>query len=100
MSAPVEIDIPHKLGVAAVRARLDGGVDQLAGLFPGGGYVDKRWNGDTLHFTVSAMGQSVVCRLDCFADNVHAVVDLPPMLALFAERIREAVRDKGTKLLK
>lgn len=100
MAQPVEVDIPHRLGVAGVRQRLDGGVDQLAGMFPGGGHVEKRWAGDTLHFTVSAMGQQVACRLDCQESNVHAVVDLPPMLALFAERIREAVRDKGTKLLK
>ena len=69
-------------------------------MIPGGTLHDKRWDGDTLHFTVSAMGQQVACRLDCQESNVHAVVDLPPMLALFAERIREAVRDKGTKLLK
>lgn len=100
MSKPIEVDIPHKLGRAGVRARLEGGVDKLADLFPGGGHVDKNWQGDTLHFTVSAMGQRVACRLDCFDDRVHALVDLPPMLALFAERIREALQTKGTKLLK
>ena len=100
MSQPVEVDIPRQLGVAGVRARLDGGVDQIAGLFPGGGHVDKRWAGDTLHFTVSAMGQQVACRLDCLPSHVHAAIDLPPMLGMFADRIREAVSDKGTKLLK
>ena len=100
MSAPVELDIPHKLGMAGVRQRLDGGVDQIAGLFPGGGHVTKRWDGDVLHFTVSAMGQQVACRLDCHESHVHAVVNLPPMLGLFAERIREALREKGAKLLK
>ena len=99
MTQPIALDIPHKLGLAGVRDRLDGGVGKLAGMFPGGGHVDKRWEGDTLHFTVSAMGQRVVCRLDCFAERVHAVVDLPPMLALFADRIRTALRDTGTKLL-
>ncbi len=59
MTQPVEVDIPHKLGRAGVRTRIDGGIDKLAGMIPGGTMHDKRWDGDTLHFTISAMGQSV-----------------------------------------
>ena len=53
-----------------------------------------------LGFTVSAMGQQVASRLQVFDNRVHAEVDLPPMLALFASKVREKLAEKGIKLLK
>jgi hypothetical protein len=100
MADPVVVDIPHKLGRAAARARIAGGVGKLAEMVPGGGHVEQRWDGDTLHFSVTGMGQKVACRLDVLDDKVHAEVDLPPMLALFAGKIRDKLAEKGTKLLK
>lgn len=99
MADPITLDIPHKLGREAVRARLAGGVGKLAEMFPGGGHVEQAWEGDVLHFTVSAMGQKVASRLEVYDDRVHAVVDLPPMLALFASKIREKLAQKAPKLL-
>jgi hypothetical protein len=100
MAESVKVDIPHKLGREAARARIAGGVGKLADMIPGGGTVEQRWEGDTLHFGVSAMGQKVACRLDVFDDKVHAEVDLPPMLALFAGKIRDKLAGGATKLLK
>ncbi|WP_448662143.1 polyhydroxyalkanoic acid system family protein [Sphingomonas sp. CJ20] len=99
MADPITLDIPHKLGREAVRARLAGGVGKLAEMFPGGGHVEQSWDGDVLHFTVSAMGQKVASRLEVFEEHVHAVVDLPPMLALFAAKIREKLAREAPKLL-
>lgn len=100
MGEPIRIDIPHKLGRAGARTRLEGGIGKLAGMFPGGGAVEHRWEGDSMHFTVRAMGQTVASRLDVFDDRVHAEVDLPPFLALFADRIREKLARDAPKLLK
>jgi len=99
MAQPVTVDIPHKLGREGARARLAGGVGKIGSMFPGGGTVDERWDGDTLHFTVSAMGQTVASRLEVFEDSVHAEVDLPPMLSLFAGKIREKLLKEAPKLL-
>lgn len=99
MPEPVTVDIPHKLGREAARARIAGGVGKIGSMFPGGGTVEERWEGDTLHFTVSAMGQTVASRLEVFEERVHAVVDLPPMLALFANKIREKLQKEAPKLL-
>ncbi|HEY0622262.1 polyhydroxyalkanoic acid system family protein [Sphingomonas sp.] len=99
MAEPVIVDIPHKLGREGARARLAGGVGKIANMFPGGGTVQESWQGDTLHFTVTAMGQSVASRLEVFDDRVHAEVDLPPMLALFAGKIREKLQKEAPKLL-
>jgi len=100
MADPVKVDIPHKLGRDAARARIAGGVGKLAGMIPGGGTVEHRWEGDTMHFGVSAMGKKVACRLEVFEDRVHAEVDLPPMLALFAGKIRDKLASGATRLLK
>lgn len=99
MPEPITLDIPHKLGRDVAKARIGGGIGKLAGMFPGGGTVDHRWDGDTLHFTVAALGQRVASRLEVFDDKVHAVVDLPPFLALLADKIREKLRRDAPKLL-
>ena len=99
MSTPITVDIPHKLGREAAHARIDGGIGKLADMFPGGGTVTHRWEGETMHFTVSAMGQSIDSRLEVFDTHVHATVDLPPFLSLFADKIREKLNRDGPKLL-
>jgi hypothetical protein len=99
MSDPVVVDIPHKLGREAARARLDKGIGKLADMFPGGAIVDHRWDGDTMDFTLTAMGQRVASRLDVRDDHVHASIDLPPFLALFADKIRAKLAKDGPKLL-
>lgn len=100
MPEPIKVDIPHTLGAAVARTRLEGGMGKLATLFPSGAAVEHRWDGDTLHFTARAMGQTVTSRIDVFATHVHAEVDLPPMLALLAGRVREQLAQIGPKLLK
>ncbi|EZP54641.1 MULTISPECIES: polyhydroxyalkanoic acid system family protein [unclassified Sphingomonas] len=100
MSAPIEVNIPHSLGKAAVRDRLDGGIGKIGRLIPGGAGVEHRWEGDTMHFTVTAMGQAIGCRATVSDSNVHAVVDLPGFLGLFAGKIRDVIQAEGPKLLK
>ena len=100
MADPVVVEIPHRLGRDVARARIAGGMGKLADVVPGGGQVEQRWEGDTLYFSVTAMGQTVASRLDVFENRVRAEVHLPPMLALFAAKVREKLVEKGTKLLK
>ena len=51
-------------------------------------------------FTVQAMGQAIEAEATVFEDKVHAVVNLPGFLALFAGKIQEAIQREGPKLLK
>lgn len=99
MANPVTVDIPHKLGRDSARSRLDGSIGKLADMFPGGGNVTHHWEGDTMVFTVQAMGQSIASRLEVHDAHVHAVIDLPPFLSLFADRIRAKLNKDGPKLL-
>lgn len=99
MTAPIEIDVPHKLGTAAARARISGGFGKLADFVPGGTVTDHRWDGDTLHFTLEGMGQRVSARLDVTDRNVHCTFTLPAILAMFADRIRIKLEKEAPKLL-
>lgn len=100
MPAPITLDIPHSLGIAAAHDRLDRGIGKIGRMIPGGGEVTHSWSGETMTFTVTALGQKIDCAATVFDDKIHAVVDLPPMLGLFAGRIREALGAGLPKLLK
>ena len=100
MSAPIELNIPHQLGKTAVRERLDGGIGKIGRLIPGGAQVEHRWEGDTMHFNVATMGQTIGCRATVSDSNVHAIVDLPGFLGLFAGKIRDVIQQVAPKLLK
>ncbi len=99
MSEPVVVEVPHKLGLAEARRRVDAGIGKLSGWFPGGAEVEHRWDGDVLGFTVAAMGQRIASSLDVRDDRVIATVDLPPFLALFADRIRAKLTKEAPRLL-
>ena len=96
---PVEVDIPHKLGLAGARARVEAGFRQVADTIPGGRVTQHHWDGDSLTFAITALGQQVSSRLDIFETRVHATVDLPPLMALFAEQIRAKLAKEGTLML-
>jgi hypothetical protein len=100
MSAPISLDIPHQLGKAAVRERLDTGIGKIGRMIPGGAKVVHRWDGDTMEFTVETMGQSIKSSATVFDDKVHAVVDLPGFLGLFAGKIRDVIQAEAPKLLR
>ncbi|WCM25203.1 polyhydroxyalkanoic acid system family protein [Sphingomonas sp. QA11] len=100
MNEPISVDIPHKLGLAVARARIEKGIGKLASFVPGGAVTEHRWEGDTLVFTVEAIGQRVASRLDVMETRIHATFDLPPMLRLFAGKIRDKLTESGGKLLK
>lgn len=100
MSAPVEVDLPHKLGRVEARRRVEQGFGKLAGWIPGGKVSEHRWEGDTLSFTVEAMGQRVHARLDVQDALVHARIELPAMLGVFAGQIQAALKANGPKLLR
>lgn len=99
MAQPITVDIPHALGRQGARLRLDGGIGKLADMFPGGGTVAHRWEADTMIFTVQAMGQTIASRIEVHDTHVRAIIDLPPLLSLFAERIKAKLSRDGTKLL-
>jgi putative polyhydroxyalkanoate system protein len=101
MKRPVTVTISHSLGRDAARQRLQGGVgkvrDKLGGL--GMQLVEESWQGDTLHFSVAALGHTVNGRIEVEDALVRVEVLLPWMLAIFAEKLKLGVEKQGQVLL-
>lgn len=100
MSKPLVVTIPHQLGRAGARQRLESGVETLKAKFADKiGSVDERWSGDRLDVDIKAMGQSVSGSLDVGEDQVRVEVQLPWMLAMIAEKARSYIEKEGQLLL-
>lgn len=100
MSRPVSIDIPHKLGVAEARKRIEAGFGQLQQQISGGlAQVEKRWEGDRMTFSAKVIGQAISGRLLVLDDAIKMEIDLPPMLAMIADTIKGRVKKQGQLLL-
>lgn len=99
MSAPVEVDVPHKLGRAEAKKRVERGFGKLAGWIPGGQVSRHSWEGDVLCFTVEALGQTIDARLEVRDAVVRARLELPAMLGMLAGPIQAALKANGPKLL-
>ncbi|WP_380871752.1 polyhydroxyalkanoic acid system family protein [Sphingomonas sp. DBB INV C78] len=100
MAQPIIVDIPHKVGRAEARRRLDKGLGQLTAFVPGGTIVSRQWDGDKLTFVLEALGQRLTSCLEVFDDKVHAIIDLPPILALAAAKVQAGLVERGKKLLR
>ena len=98
----MRVAIPHSLDKDEVRRRLSTRTGELAGFMPGGfAQVDHRWEGeDRMRLSVGALGQTVDALLDVEERQVVMTIDLPPQLGFVAGAIENAIRDKGTKLLR
>lgn len=99
MTQPLVVDIPHKLGAAEARRRMERGVGKIADHIPGGADAETRWEGDRLHLRVTAMGQSVSAHIDIFEAIVRIELLLPAALSFFARPIEAMLKKKGTEML-
>jgi len=100
MSKPVTVNIPHHLGRAEARRRIEQGLGQLTQQLGGGaGMVDHSWAGDRLSFSVAAMGQAVRGFVDVLEDEVRLEVLLPGFLAMLAGKVKGRLQKEGQILL-
>jgi hypothetical protein len=99
MSNPLTVDLPHKLGAAEARRRIERNVGKLADHIPGGAQVGSRWTGDRLDLDIGAMGQQVAARIDIQESVVRLTVTLPPALAFFGGMIEPLIRKQGAAML-
>ena len=100
MQRPIDVDLPHKLGREEARRRLADNIHKLKDHIPGGAsHVESSWTGDRLNLIVHAMGQAVEALIDVEESKVHARIQLPGMLSLFAGPIEAFLKSKGSGLL-
>ncbi len=101
MAKPLTVSIPHQLGIAEARRRLETGLTEMTSKLPGGAAkIDQRWDGDRLIFDAQISGQSITGALEVMADAVRMEIVLPGILGLLAGKIGGRLQDEGQKLLK
>ncbi len=100
MSSPVTLNIPHELGRAEARKRIDEGFGKLAGQL-GSGIADlkQQWDGDRLNFSLRAMGQAITGAVDVGDQAVRLEVLLPGLLGMIAGKIKGKLQSEGKVLL-
>ena len=100
MAAPLTIDIPHQLGRAEARRRIEEGFAKLAKSLPGGGQDRvERWDGDRLTFRVAVMGQTLSGVIDVGDAVVKMEIELPGALGLLANALKGKLKKSGQALL-
>jgi putative polyhydroxyalkanoate system protein len=99
-ATPITISIPHQLGRAEARRRIEGGLDQLTGQIPGGlGLRSPQWEGDRLTFGIQAMGQTAQGAVEVFDATVTIEIELPGMLGMLAGHLKGSLQRAGQLLL-
>ena len=99
MSTPVTVSIPHQLGRAEARRRIEAGFVNISRQLPGsGGTCGQRWDGDRLTFSVAALGQSISGVIDVFDAAVAIQIELPGVLGMIANGLEARLRN-ATQLL-
>jgi hypothetical protein len=100
MSKPVVVNIPHDLGRAEARRRLETGFGRIREQIGGKAVAfEERWEGERLHFKAGAFGQKVSGRVEVLEESVRIEVDLPWILASIAEKLQGRLKSAGTLLL-
>ena len=100
MATSITISIPHQLGRAEARRRIEAGVAKIVHLLPGsGGAFNERWDGDRLSFDVAAMGQTVAGVVTVLDAAVTMEIELPGFLGILASGLKDRLRTVGQLLL-
>ena len=102
MAKTVSINIPHQLGAAEARRRLEQGLSQLAGQIPGGdaSRFSQSWAGDVLTFSAVAMGQTINGVVQVLEDHARLDLSLPGLLGMVAGKIKDELTRRGQLLLR
>jgi Putative polyhydroxyalkanoic acid system protein (PHA_gran_rgn) len=96
---PLIVDIPHKLGAAEAKRRLETGAGSFTNFLPAGSTVQQSWAGDTLNLMMAAFGQEVRAGIEVQQALVRVSLVLPPALGFLRQAIEAGIRQGGTELL-
>jgi hypothetical protein len=100
MATPISITIPHQLGRAEARRRIEAGFANILRQLPGGGGAcTQRWDADRLSFSVSGLGQTVSGVVEVLDAAVTMQLQLPGVLGLLAGGLQSRLQKAGQLLL-
>jgi hypothetical protein len=100
MSKAITMSIPHDLGRAEARRRIDDGFasfSQHMGAVAGA--LKKSWAGDRLSFSFAALGQTISGTIDVEDAAIKLEVLLPGMLGMLANKVKGRLKKEGQLML-
>jgi len=100
VSETVTAVIDHRLGKAEASRRLKEGFARANGQL--GAMIaleEEKWQGDTLHFRLRALGQTAAATIEVLDDTLRVEVSLPWLLAKAAKHLLPILRKETTLLL-
>lgn len=99
MSQPLVVKIPHRLGQEEAVRRLKSGLSRAAESIPVLQVEEESWTDNAMAFRVRALGQAASGTVDVGDDHVLLSVQLPWLLAKFANVAKAAIESRGPLLL-
>ena len=98
MADPVVISIPHRLGRAEARRRLEAGIDQVVAPLGRLVSIDRRvWTGHRLWNERGGQTARGIVDVDDTQDRIE--LELPWVLAAIAKRVKGVIHQRGRGLL-
>jgi len=97
---PIIVTISHRLGRDEAKRRIDEGLEHIRGqlaMFVSS--IDYRWTAYRLDFSVMAMRQSIIGRIDVEDEIVRVELGLPLLLRVLSNKIVSRIRGEGSRLL-
>jgi hypothetical protein len=100
MSEPLVVSIPHRLGRDEAVRRIKSGFGQAHAHFAHLLTIsEETWDDSRLSFRASALGQAASGVIDVREDQVVLTVQLPWLLARFAQAASKLISREGTLML-
>ena len=98
MARAISISIPHQLGRAEARRRIQTGFAKIIHVVPGSGAYSERWDGDRLTFSFTALGQTVTGVINVLDDAVAMEIELSGVFGMIANGLKDRLQ-KVVRLL-
>lgn len=99
MSQPIVITIPHQLGRAEAKARLEADLTRLLAQVGEMAKIERQWEADVLRFSAQLLGQQITGTVAVAERDVRVEVAIPGVLGMIAQRLKGRIQREGQILL-
>ena len=88
MNQPIVITVPHQLGRAEAKARLETDLARLLAQVGDMAKVERHWDADVLRFSAQVLGQGITGTIAVAERDVRVEVAIPGVLGMIAQRLK------------
>jgi hypothetical protein len=101
MPKSISISLPHALGVAEAKRRVQDQLDRLRTEYVDQiGHSQVNWAGDQAKVDVSALGQAASATIDVLPDSLRIEVALPWVLAALSNKVQGFLQSNASDALR